>query len=79
MLTYYGDGHGGFERVDGWGAGWNGMAHPLTTQDWDGDGHADLMAVDPTGAMILYQRRHRRRRPGQEPDHRRPRPLPGER
>jgi hypothetical protein len=52
--VYAGDGHGGFAQPTVNGSGWGGLVRVLAPGDVDGDGHADLLAVDPAGRLRFY-------------------------
>jgi hypothetical protein len=57
LALYRGNGAGGWITGAGEpiGSGWGGFTDVLTPGDFDGDGNADLMALDPTGALYLYR------------------------
>ena len=57
MRTYSSAGTGHFVRTIRWGTGWGGFTQLSTGADWNGDGVADLMAVNPrsnAGTLIFY-------------------------
>ncbi|NCT91330.1 hypothetical protein GXB85_10250 [Cellulomonas sp. APG4] len=56
MWVYHGDGRGGFAGRTAWGKGWNAMSSIIAPGDWDGDGRADVLAVErATGLLYLYR------------------------
>jgi hypothetical protein len=57
LLMYRGNGGGGFVsgRGEQIGTGWGGFTALLAPGDWSGDGHADLIARDDAGALLLYR------------------------
>ncbi len=56
LWLYRGDGHGGWLRRQRIGTGWQGLSEVVSVGDWDGDGHADLMARnDSTGRLYLFR------------------------
>jgi len=57
LRTYSSDASGRFVRFTPWGAGWASLTQLSTGADWNGDGSADLLAVNPLvhgGALSLY-------------------------
>lgn len=56
LLMYRGDGDGGWLTGSGEtvGSGWNGLTI-LPGGDFDGDGNVDVLAVNPSGALLLYR------------------------
>ena len=56
LWFYQGDGRGGFLGSTSTGPGWNAMSHLVAPGDWDGDGRADLLAVEAaTGRLLLFR------------------------
>ena len=57
MSTYSSDASGHMARNIWWGKGWGAFTQLSTGADWNGDGVADLLAVNPAaqaGALMLY-------------------------
>jgi len=69
MITYKGDGRGGLSSGPTSGSGWNAVTALAGTSaevassrpgrspnhDFDADGNADVVAVDPTGRVLVYR------------------------
>ncbi|MBZ2196452.1 SpoIID/LytB domain-containing protein [Occultella gossypii] len=56
LLYYAANGSGGLSPGVQIGTGWNGMDMIFAAGDWDGDGHADLLARQAaTGYLYLYR------------------------
>ncbi|SDP28491.1 Repeat domain-containing protein [Pedococcus dokdonensis] len=61
MRTYYADAAGKLSRYNFWGAGWSALDHVTSGADWDGDGHADVIARVPADSTLrLYSGTGRR-------------------
>ncbi|WP_457252515.1 FG-GAP-like repeat-containing protein [Pedococcus sp. P5_B7] len=55
MRTYYADAAGRLARYNFWGGGWSSLDHVTSGADWDGDGHADVIARVPGDSTLrLY-------------------------
>jgi hypothetical protein len=55
MRAYYADESGRLTRASFWGAGWNALDNLSSGADWNGDGHADLVARGASdGYLLLY-------------------------
>jgi len=57
MTTYSSDAGGRLGRYIRWGTGWGSFTQLSTGADWNGDGAADLMAVNPAaraGTLLFY-------------------------
>ena len=54
LVTYRGDGRGGFNGTVRLGQGWNAMTTLIGVGDASGDGHADLIARDRDGFLWRY-------------------------
>ena len=56
LLLYRGNGAGGFAGpAEGIGTGWGAFTRLLWPGDFSGDGHADLLAADQAGRLLLYR------------------------
>lgn len=57
LLMYRGNAAGGFitGRAEQIGSGWGPFTALLAPGDWSGDGHADLLARQSDGALIMYR------------------------
>ena len=60
MRTYYGTGTGTVSYRMTWGSGFGTLPQLTAGQDWDGDGHTDLIAVRPSGDLAVYHGSGRR-------------------
>ena len=57
LLMYRGDGDGGWitGKAEEIGSGWGQFTSVLPGGDFSGDGHPDVLAVKPDGALLLYR------------------------
>ena len=67
MRTYFADAAGRLTRYNFWGKGWSSLDHVTSGADWDGDGHADVIARVPGDSTLRLYRGTGRRDFGSAP------------